>query len=217
MGSGFDAYGRETLTYVEGEFADPGPWTREGAAGVGQLLRKLREATASYRPPPDAIWQPWFGRILGDGPRIIGHCDVASWNIVARDGLPVALIDWEHAGPVDPSVELAQACWLNAKPWDDAVAESDGLPSLQERAHQLRAIVDGYGLSAEQRRGFLDRVIEFAAHDTAEQADEAGVTSDTTDLRIRELGYNPLWALAWRARAVAWLCRNRRAFDNALA
>jgi hypothetical protein len=217
VGSGFDASGRETLTYIEGEFADPGPWTLEGAAGVGHLLRELHKATASYRPPPNAVWQPWFGRRLGGAARVIGHCDIAPWNIVARDRLPVALIDWEHAGPVDPLVELAQACWLNAKLYDDDVAEQDGLPPLEERARQLRAMVDAYGLSVRQRRGFLDGIIDFAVHDTAEQADEAGVTPDTTDLRIEELGYNPLWALTWRARGAAWLCRHRRTFQNALS
>jgi len=217
VGSGFDPSGRETLTYIEGEFADPGPWTLEGAAGVGQLLRELHKATASYRPPPDAIWQPWFGGALGGPTRVIGHCDVAPWNIVARNGLPVALIDWEHAGPVDPLVELAQACWLNAKLHDDDVAKQDGLPSLQERARQLRAIVDAYGLSVRQRRGFVDRIIEFVVHDTAEQADEARVTPDTTELKLDALGYNPLWALAWRARAAVWLFRHRRALQNALS
>ena len=217
VGSGFDPSGRETLTYIEGEFADPGPWTLEGAAGVGQLLRELHKATASYLPPPDAIWQPWFGRVLGGPTRIIGHCDVAPWNIVARNGLPVALMDWEHAGPVDPLVELAQACWLNAKLHDDHVAEIDGLLPLEERARQLRAIVDGYGLSVRQRRGFIDRIIEFVVHDTAEQADEASVTPDTAELRIDELGYNPLWALAWRARAAVWLFRHRRALQNVLS
>lgn len=216
VGSGFDAQGRETLTYLAGEFAATGPWSLEGAAAVGRLLRQLHEATASYRPPPDAIWQPWFGRALGGSKRVIGHCDMAPWNIVARNGLPVALIDWEHSGPVDPLVELAQACWLNAKLHDDDVARRDGLPPLHERARQLRAIVDGYGLSTGRRRGFLDRIIEFVVHDTAEQADEAGVTPDTTDLKLDVLGFNPLWALAWRARAAAWLCRHRRTLQNAL-
>ncbi|UCH35468.1 MAG: phosphotransferase [Armatimonadota bacterium] len=217
VGSGFDPSGRETLTYIEGGFTHPGPWTLEGAAAVGQLVRELHKATASYRPPPDAAWQPWFGRALGGAARIISHCDVAPWNIVARNGLPVALIDWEHAGPVDPLVELAQACWLNAKLHDDDVAKRDGLPPLTERAQQLRAIVDAYGLSASRSRGFVDRIIEFVIHDTAEQADEARITPDTTALKLDVLGFNPLWALAWRARAAAWLVRHRRILQNALS
>lgn len=210
VGAGFDDQARETLTYIEGEFTQPGPWSLDGAAAVGGLLRRLHDATASYVPPPDAVWGPWFGRPLGGPERVVGHCDVAPWNIVARDGMPVALIDWDFAGPVDPLVELAQACWLNAKLHDDQVAAMDGLPSLAERARQLRAMVDAYGLVAAQRRGFVDRIIEFVVHDTAWQAVDLDVTPRTTDPTA-------VWALAWRARAAAWLHTHRRALQNALA
>ena len=210
VGTGLDPAGRETLTFIEGEFTQPGPWSLAGAAAVGTLLRALHDATASYRPPPGAVWFPWHGRDLGGPERVVGHCDVAPWNIVARDGLPVALIDWETAGPVDPLVELAQASWLNAKLHDDVVAELEGLPPLAERAAQLRAIVDGYGLPAARRRGFVDRIIEFVVCDTAFEADDARVTPDTTSHP------QAMWAMAWRARAGAWIVRNRRVLQNAL-
>ncbi|MGB8646735.1 MAG: phosphotransferase [Anaerolineae bacterium] len=214
VGSGFDPEGRETLSYIEGEFLDRGPWGLEGIAAVGQLLRELHAATASFWPPAGAVWWPWFGRALGGPVRIVGHCDVAPWNIVTRAGLPVALIDWERAGPVDPLVDLAQACWLNVKLHDDIVAEREGLPSLTDRARQLRALVDAYGLSAKQRRGFVDRIVEFVVHAAANEADEAGVTPDTTSG-----GTAPelVWALAWRARAAAWVYRHRGTLQNALA
>ena len=122
----------------------------------------------------------------------------------------MALIDWELAGPVDPLVELAQACWLNAKLHDDIVAELEGLPPLAERAGQLRAMVDAYGLSAAQRHGMFDQIVEFIVHDTAFQADDAEVTPDSTDPEA-------LRGLAWRARAGAWMLRNRRTFENALS
>ena len=147
-GSGLDHDGREVLTFIEGEFTQPGPWSLDGAAGLGSLLRDLHLATRSFSPPPDAVWFPWRGRDLGSPVKVIGHCDVAPWNIVARDGLPVALIDWETAGPVDPLVELAQLAWLNAKLHDDVVAEREHLPPLADRARQLAAIVDAYGLTA---------------------------------------------------------------------
>ena len=214
VGSGFAPDGRETLSYIEGEFTHPGPWTIEGAAGVGHLLRELHEATASYRPPLDGIWPPWFGRDLGGPNRIIGHCDVAAWNIVARGGFPVALIDWETAGPVDPMTELAQACWLNAKLFDDDVAEREGLPSLEFRARQLHAIVDAYGLSSAQRHGFVDSIIRYAIQDAAEQADEFGVTPDMVDPMPN--GFPIIWAISWRARAAAWICRNRDTLQKAI-
>jgi len=216
LGSGYDADGRETLTYIDGEFTQPGPWSLEGAAAVGRLIGDLHAATASFQPPAGAVWQDWFGRDIGEGRRIISHCDVAPWNIVARDGLPVALIDWEFAGPVDPLVELAQACWLNAKLHDDIVAELEGLPPLEERARQLRAILDAYELPMAKRRNFIDRMIYVVMCDTAEQADEARITANITEVDIKALGYNPLWALAWRARAGAWLVRHRRVLENAI-
>jgi Phosphotransferase enzyme family len=214
VGSGFDAEGRETLTFIAGEFTQPGPWSLEGAAGVGRLLRDLHEATASFAPPPDARWKPWHTRALGGPRRVISHCDTGPWNIVARGGLPVALIDWEYAGPVDPLVALAEACWLNAKLHDDVVAAREGLPPLGERARQLRAIVDAYGLARARRRGFVDRIIEVAVSATAAEADLAGVAPDT---RPEALDPQVPWALAWRARAAAWMCRHRRTLQSALA
>lgn len=198
------------MAFIEGEFVHPGPWTLDGAFAVGRLLKDLHEATASFSSESDMGWPPWFGRDIGDGsPKIISHCDVAPWNIVAKDGLPVALIDWEYAGPVEPLVELAQACWLNATLHSDDIAEREGLGTLADRARLLRAIVDGYELPSEQRIGLIDRIIQFVVCDTAEQADEGGVTSETTD-------HESLWGTAWRARAGAWIVRNRFALEQAL-
>jgi hypothetical protein len=211
VGSGLDPNGREVLTFIEGEFTQPGPWSLDGAAALGGLLRSLHEATGSFRPPLDAVWFPWHGRDLGGPCTVIGHCDVAPWNIVARDGLPVAFIDWETAGPVDPMIELAQLAWLNAKLYDDIVAEIEHLPPLAERARQLAAIADAYGLTAEQRRGLLDQIIEFAIADTASEADSANVTPETTSHPIA------LWAMAWRARSAAWMVRHRGVLSAALS
>lgn len=209
VGTGFMADGRETLSYIEGEFVHPGPWTLEGAAALGRFILEFHNAARSFTPPPDAVWPPWFGRCLGGAERIIGHCDIAPWNIVSRHGVPVALIDWEVAGPIDPLIELAQACWLNAKLHDDIVAELDGLPPLVDRARQLNAMLDGYQLSTTRRVGFIDRMLDYIIHETAEQANEARVMPGSTDPE-------PLWALAWRARAAAWISRNQQVLYNAI-
>jgi hypothetical protein len=210
VGSGMDPDGRELQTFIEGEFTPHGPWSLDGVAALGVMLRSLHEATRTFRPPLDAVWFPWHGRDLGGPGRVIGHCDVAPWNIVTRDGLPVALIDWETAGPVDPMVELAQLAWLNAKLYDDTVAEIEHLPPLADRARQLGVIVDAYGLTAKQRLGLLDRMIELAIGDTAAEADDAKVTPELTSHPIA------LWAMAWRARSAAWMIRHRRTLEAAL-
>jgi hypothetical protein len=211
VGSGLDPDGREMLTFIDGEFTQPGPWSLDGAAALGRLLRDLHQATSSFRPPAGAVWFPWHGRDLGGPVKVIGHCDVAPWNIVARDGLPVAFIDWETAGPVDPLVELAQLCWLNAKLHDEIVARREHLPPAADRARQLAAIVDGYGLAARQRHGFVSSVIEFAICDAASEADAAAVTPEVTTHP------DALWAMAWRARSAAWMIRHRHVLEAALA
>ena len=101
--------------------------------------------------------------------------------------------------------------WLNAKLHDDIVAEREHLPPLAERARQLAAIVDAYGLTARQRRGFLNQIIEVAICDTAAEADDAAITAQTTAHPIA------LWAMAWRARSAAWMIRHRRPLETALA
>ena len=73
--------------------------------------------------------------------------------------------------------------------------------------------MDAYGLTKKQRRGFVDKIIEFVIHDVAEQGDEADITHET-DLASIERVY--LWSFAWRSRAAAWIYRNRRTLQNAL-
>lgn len=81
---------------------------------------------------------------------------------------------------------------------------------LPARAEQLRAMVDAHGLSRQQRRGFVDLIIEFVVSELAWEADDAGVTPQMTEHP------HALWVMAWRARAAAWLQSNRRHLQNAL-
>ncbi len=210
VGSGFDERGRETVTFVEGWTAHPRAWPVDRLPEIGALLRELHEATASYVPPRDPVWRPWFGRGLGAGPPVVGHCDVGPWNLLARDGTGIALIDWETAGPVDPLVELAQACWLNAQLHDDDVAAANDLAPAPERAAHVRLIADGYRLAAAGRRRLVDLMVEVAVQDAADQARAAAVTPDSaTDPTAA-------WAVTWRARSAAWMLTHRRTLDHAL-
>jgi len=211
VGSGFDAEGRETLTYIEGGVDHQHGWPDEGIAAIGQMLRALHEATSGFQPPANAIWRGWCGRELdAGGRRVFGHCDVGPWNIVAREGRPIALIDWEVAGPVDSLVEFAQACWLNAQLHDDDVAQRQGLPSADIRARQVRLMADAYGLGARERAALVDTMIAYAIHDAANEAIQVPVTPETSDA-------TPLWAIAWRTRAAAWMLRHRRMLERALS
>lgn len=123
VGNGFDADGHETLSYIDGDFVHPRAWTDDGIAALGGLLRRLHAASATFVAPDGAVWQTWFTR-SDRSDAIVGHGDLGPWNIVAREGLPVGIIDWEFAGPVDRLDEVAQVAWLNAQLHDDDVASA---------------------------------------------------------------------------------------------
>jgi hypothetical protein len=144
--------------------------------------------------------------------------------VITRDGLPVAFVDWETAGPVDTRWELAHPVWLNAQLHDDDVAERLGLPYAHTRARQVRLIVDGYRLATSERAGLIDVMIELAVRSAAQEAIDGGVTPESTrPAELSLLGSTPLqghavlWAITWRTRGAARMLRNRGVLGRALA
>jgi hypothetical protein len=215
IGSGFADDGREMLSFVPGASPQPHAWSDDAVGEVGRLLRRLHRATAAFVPPPGARWQPWFGRDLPGADRVIGHCDLGPWNIIAQGGRPVAFVDWEFAGPVGARWDLAHTAWLNAQLHDDDVAERNGLGRPEGRARQLRLFLDGYGLPKAERTGFVDMMIEFAVHSARDEAVLGQVTPERG--AVDEEGRRVLWAVTWRARSASWMLRHRSLLEQAIA
>jgi hypothetical protein len=112
---------REVLTFIEGAVAvdpqrEPGhghrlpPYARTDRAlrGAGDLLRQLHAAASGFQPAFTRYRNHPRPARLGE---IISHGDLGPWNTVYRDGIPVAFIDWDSAGPVSPLADLADAAW----------------------------------------------------------------------------------------------------------
>jgi hypothetical protein len=212
VGNGTSEDGRELLTFIPGESPHPRAWGHDAAGEVGEILAALHRATASFRSPPGARWHSSFVDLTGDDiviGHVIGHGDAGPWNWIAQDGHPVALIDWEFAGPVDRLWELAEVVWLNAQLHDDDVAERNGLPPMTERARLAREVLDGYELESRRRNGFVDRMIEFAVQSARAEAVDYGVQPDTTN-GISDSGFPFVWGITWRIRSAAWMLSNRR-------
>lgn len=215
VGSGFDDHGREMLGYIEGSSPQPNPWSDEALAQLGALLRELHDVTSGFDFAPDAIWFDRFTRHLPGNHEVIGHGDLGPWNVLADNGMPVAFIDWDQAGPVNPMWELAEAAWLNVQLHDDDVAALARLPGPTDRARQLRIFVDAYGLPRHDRPSFVDRMAEFAIHSAAEEA-RLGEVRPESATPIDETGFPVMWAIAWRARAASWILRHRNLLLAAL-
>jgi hypothetical protein len=200
------------VAFVPGSSPHPHAWPDHQVGEVGVLLRSLHDTTATFRPPPGAIWQPSWLRDLGGDDIVYGHGDTAPWNVV---GPPLVLIDWEFAGPVDRLWELAQTVWLNAHLVDDDVAERQGLPDAATRARHARAIVDGYRLPVTRRDELVDRLADVAAHAARHEAVDHTVGPDSTDA-VAPDGYPVLWAVSWRARSASWIARHRPLLRRAI-
>jgi hypothetical protein len=213
--TGFAPDGREALEFIEGESPHPLAWSDDATWRIGQLLAELHCATASFAPTEPPRWRPWFGRDLPGEHPVIGHGDLGPWNILARDGAPIAFIDWDNAGPVDAVWELAQVAWHNAQLYDDDVAERNNLPDPPSRAHQVRLILDGYGLAATERDGFVDKLVEIAARSARQEAIDYNVTPDS--VATAPDGFPIMWAVTWRTRSVAWIFQHRTLLTNAIA
>lgn len=211
---GFTPDGREQLEYVDGKTPHPGPWTDEDALHLGDLVRGLHDAAATFVPPSDATWQPWFARALPAERTVIGHGDLGPWNILKRPDQCLALIDWDNAGPVGAIWEVAQLVWLNAQLHDDDVAAEAGLPTAADRINQAAAIVDGYRLPRPDRERLCECLVELAVRTARDEAVQAAVTPETTSPDPR--GFPTLWAVSWRARAAAWMIDHRELIHAAI-
>jgi hypothetical protein len=209
VGEGVDREARQVLHYIEGELVHPYPWSDNGIVEVARLLRELHDATRTFIPPPDAVWMPWYTHRPSADP-VIGHGDVGPWNIVARDGAPVAFVDWDFAGPVERLDEVAEAMRLNCQLHGEDVGALRGLPAAEERARQVRLFADAYGLSDDERLHLVDRMIEAALRGCANDADEAVITPEFVG------PHRMVWGMAWQARGARWILGHRRLLEEAL-
>ena len=122
---------------------------------LGRLLRRLHEASTGWVPPPDARWGGIPG-VPGDGvvplfdePELISHQDYCPGNVVFRDGLPAALIDFDLARPTTRVSDVVNAL----AHWAPLKAPEDRDPALrgQDPVERARLLVDAYRMTADQR------------------------------------------------------------------
>ncbi|WP_231619160.1 phosphotransferase enzyme family protein [Nonomuraea sp. SBT364] len=154
---GLDERGREILDYLPGTVAHyPAPaWTWSDATlrAVAALLRDYHDATAGYVPPADAIWQ--FAP--KEPAEVICHGDVAPYNCVFRDGVPVAFIDFDTAHPAPRLWDVAYAAYRFV-PITTGGHGEDPLP-VTEQIRRLRLFCDAYGLPEADRRALPDTLV----------------------------------------------------------
>jgi hypothetical protein len=152
---GVDENGRERLEFIAGDVpATPYPaWaqTDDALASVARLLKQFHDAARRLDLPHDG-WNTTMADPHGGD--IVGHNDVELSNIVFRNGVAVALIDFEFAAPGRPIYDLAQLARL-CVPIDDELDQRRLGWSDADRPARLRVVADSYGLDHDGRYELL--------------------------------------------------------------
>jgi Phosphotransferase enzyme family len=178
---GIDEDGRERLVFIDGEVpVAPYPdWSQSGTAlaSIARLLRGLHDAARGFDPRGltwnDALADPAGGTL-------VCHDDVEPSNVVFREGIAVALLDFEFAAPGRRVFDLAQLArhWV---PIDDDFDQVRLGWRPADRPARLRLVADAYGLDHDGRAELLAAIddamarIEAAARHRVDAGDPNAV------------------------------------------
>ena len=186
------------LTFIDGEVArgaefipDEGGrfdlrlpdfvWRDDVLKCLGALLRAYHDAAATF---------PWAGRewcyTTRDPVETICHNEVFPSNTVFRDGVPVALIDWDIAAPGPRAWDLGWTAWRWVPFFRDEKCRATGLPTgVADKARRFRMLLDAYGI--ERDLSIVHAGIERARH-MLEQQSEAAARGSAWEVELARRG-----------------------------
>ena len=104
---GTDVRDREVLTYLPGRIVDVDDELLSDAqlADLTRWTRELHDATQGWHDQG-----PWRYFDV-DGAEVVGHNDVAPYNVVFDGDRVVGVFDWDLSGPTTRLFELAHLAW----------------------------------------------------------------------------------------------------------
>lgn len=157
---GVEPDGRERLLFIPGDVPVPPfpEWsqTDEVLASIARLIRRFHDATVGFVALGGA-WE-WSDEMAdpepGDDP-VLCHNDVCPENVVFRDGVAMALLDFDFAAPgrrVFDLASFATMCVPIGSPESAAKTGRHGLDAVG----RLRVVADAYGLDGPGRHELLD-------------------------------------------------------------
>jgi hypothetical protein len=157
---GLERDGRERLEYIEGGVGvSPFPeWVQrdDALASIAELLRRFHDAARGI----SASGLAWSDEMADPaGGTVICHNDVCLENVVFRDGVAVALLDFDFAAPGRPVYDLAQMARMCTPIDDDVNAPRQGWQPVDKLA-RLRLVADTYGLDGPGRSELLEVLSE---------------------------------------------------------
>lgn len=155
---GVDELGRDIASFLDGDIGhyplDAAKRSDDTLVAAARLLRRYHDATTALASRMDLPWQ--FADPDPTRHEVICHSDIAPYNTVYRDGCPVALIDFDHAGPGPRLRDVAYAAYRFVPLASDQSCRDFGWDSPPDRTGRLRRFLDAYGPFDD--RGFIAMV-----------------------------------------------------------
>jgi hypothetical protein len=130
---GFDEQDREVLTFLPGRVVDVDTelLTSGQIDSLVSWTRRFHEMVAGFDHPG-----PWrYPHVPGAS--LIGHNDIAPYNVSFEGDDVAGVFDWDLAGPTTPLMELAFIAWNCVPLWRDI--------GDQASAERIRRICSAYG------------------------------------------------------------------------
>jgi phosphotransferase family enzyme len=141
---GFDADGREILSYIEGKVSNyplpPEARSKNALISAARLLRLYHDATVDFVSCYRGPWQ------LDEHPplEVICHGDYAPYNCVMKNDEVIGVIDFDTAHPGSRIWDVAYAVYRFSPL--TAPENKDGFGSREEQAERLKIFCKEYGL-----------------------------------------------------------------------
>ncbi|WP_340024016.1 aminoglycoside phosphotransferase family protein [Paenibacillus sp. FSL K6-1096] len=155
---GLDEEGREIVSFLPGEVAGndypelaPYMWSDRVLTGIARLLRRYHDATQGFVPKADRQWQHIYTG--AEAQEVICHNDAAPYNMVFQHEQPVALIDFDTAGPGPRMWDIAYSLYTSVPlagfapdyATGSTVAYDSGLHGA-DRGRRISLFFEAYGL-----------------------------------------------------------------------
>ncbi len=152
---------RERLRFIPGDVPIPPfpEWSQADSvlASTAALLRRFHDATVGFAPPGGQPGAAWSDEMADPDPGpepVLCHNDVCPENVVHRDGVAVALLDFEFAAPGRREWDLAALARMCAPIDAPEDAARTGRASLDPFT-RLAVVADGYGLDPGEQATLL--------------------------------------------------------------